>query len=213
MAHLEALPQTRIGQAPAAPTPILPQSRTALSPAMLMVRRHRLPVTTRKRAVVIPYITDAPIDIAEGCPLFPSVGNTADGYQGAVFHSYVGAACAIGSLRHRLGMGGLRDHRSGDQERKKRTQKDLQADTDVPAPRATEILGARKDEAQSPQPKSNFHQNLRSVPGACLHRSTIAASETAAIDSETTQCCLNYESGKLYSARSLPSRLAAKAIK
>jgi hypothetical protein len=122
MADLEALPQTSIGQAPAAPTPILPQSRTALSPAILMVRRHRLSVTTFKHAVVILYITDAPIDIAEGCALFPSVGNTADGYQGAVVHSYVGAACAIGALRHRLGIGGLREHRAGDQERNKCTK-------------------------------------------------------------------------------------------
>jgi hypothetical protein len=153
--------------------PFLPKPRSALSPAILTVRRHWLPVTTCKRAVVIPYITDAPVDIAEGCPLFPSVGNTADGYQGAVFHSYVGAACAIGSLRHRLGMGGLREHRGGDQERNKRTKRDLEADTDVPAPRTAKIVGARKDEAQSPQPKSNFHQNLRSVPGglAPIHHS------------------------------------------
>jgi hypothetical protein len=122
MADLEALPQTRIGQAPPVPRPILPQSRTALSPAILMVRRHRLSVTTFKHAVVIPYIADAPIDIGEGCP---SVGNTADGDQGAVFHSYVGAACAIGALRHRLGIGGLRDHAARDLERNKRTQKDF----------------------------------------------------------------------------------------
>jgi hypothetical protein len=32
--------------------------------------------------------------------------------------------------------------------------------------------------------------------GPCLHRSIIAASETEAIASETTQCCLNYESAK-----------------
>jgi hypothetical protein len=35
-----------------------------------------------------PFIADAPIDIGEGCPLFPSVGNTAEGCQGAVFYSY-----------------------------------------------------------------------------------------------------------------------------
>jgi len=186
----------RIARAPVAPTPILPQPRTALSPAILMVRRHRLSVTTFKHAVVILYITDAPIDIAEGCALFPSVGNTADGYQGAVFHSYFGAACTIGALRHRLGIGGLPDHRARDLERNKPTQKDLQADTDVPPPRATEIVEARKAEAQSPQPTSNFHQNLRSGPGAWLRSSTIAAGEAAAIDSETTQCCLNYESAK-----------------
>jgi hypothetical protein len=87
-----------------------------------MVRRHRLSVTTFKRAIVIPDIADASIDIGEGCPLFPSVGNTADGCEGPVFHSYVGAACAIGALRHRLGMGVLREHRAGDQEQKKRTK-------------------------------------------------------------------------------------------
>jgi hypothetical protein len=37
--------------------------------------RHRLPVTT----IIIPDIADAPIDVGEGCPLFPSVGNTPDG--------------------------------------------------------------------------------------------------------------------------------------
>jgi len=76
-------------------------------PAILTVRRHRLAVIAFKRAIVVPDIADAPINVGEGGPLFPSVGNTADGCQGAVFHSYVGAACAIGSLRHRLGMGGL----------------------------------------------------------------------------------------------------------
>src|ERR1700730_3074650 len=87
----------------------------SLLPAILTVRRHWLPVTTRKRAIVIPDIADAPIDIREGCPLFPSIGNTADGHQGAVFHSHVGAACAIGSLWRRLGMGGLEQQRAGDQ--------------------------------------------------------------------------------------------------
>ena len=90
-----------------------------------MERRHRLPVATCKRTIVIPDIADAPIDIGEGCPLFPSVGNTADGRQCAVLHSYVGAACAIGSLRHRLGMGGLQKHRGGDQDRCKRTKRDF----------------------------------------------------------------------------------------
>jgi hypothetical protein len=90
--------------------PILPKPRIALLPAILTVRRHRLPVTTCKRAIVIPDIADAPIDIGEGCPLFPAVGNTADGCQGAVCYLYVGAACTIGSLRHRLGMGGLQEH-------------------------------------------------------------------------------------------------------
>jgi hypothetical protein len=39
-----------------------------------------LPVrgTTCKRAIVIPDIAETPIDIDEGCPLFPSVGHTAD---------------------------------------------------------------------------------------------------------------------------------------
>jgi hypothetical protein len=105
--------------------PILPKPRIALLPAILTVRRHRLPVTTCKRAIVIPDIADAPINIGEGCPLFPSIGNTADGCQSAVFHSYIGAASAIGSLRHRLGMGGLQKHRGGDQERCKRTKRDF----------------------------------------------------------------------------------------
>jgi len=52
-----------------------------------MVRRHRLPVAAGKRAIVIPDIADAPIDIGEGGPLFTAVGNAADGGQGAVFHS------------------------------------------------------------------------------------------------------------------------------
>jgi hypothetical protein len=163
-----------------------------------MVRRHRQSVITCKRAVVIPDIADAPIDIAEGCALFSSVGNPADGCEGPVFQSYVGAACAIGALRHRLGMGGFREHGAGGQERNKRTRKDLQADTDVPTPRTTKIVGARKAEAQSPQPKSNFHQNLRSGQAAWLHRTTVDASEAAALDSETTQCCLNYGSAKLF---------------
>jgi hypothetical protein len=74
-------------------------------PAILTVRRHRLAVIACQRAIVVPDIADAPINVGEA--LFPSVGNTANGRQCAVFHSYVGAACAIGSLRHRLGMGGL----------------------------------------------------------------------------------------------------------
>jgi hypothetical protein len=85
------------------------RAKNALLPAILTVRRHWAPVTTRKRAIVIPDIADAPIDIREGCPLFPSMGNTADGRQGAVFHSRVGAACAIGSLWRRLGMGELQE--------------------------------------------------------------------------------------------------------
>jgi hypothetical protein len=97
----------------------------ALLPAILTVRRHRLPVTTCKRAIVVPDIADTPIDISEGCTLFPTVGNTADSRQGAVFHSNVGAACTIGSLRHRLGLGGLQEHRAGDQERCKRTEGDF----------------------------------------------------------------------------------------
>ena len=105
--------------------PILPKPRSALLPAILTVRRNRLPVTACKRAIVIPDISDAPINIGEGCPLFPSVGNKADGRQSAVFHSYVGAACAIGSLRHRLGMGELQEHGAGDQEHCKRTERDF----------------------------------------------------------------------------------------
>jgi hypothetical protein len=104
---------------------ILPKPGIAPLPAILTVGRHRLPVTTCKRTIVIPDIADAPIDIGEGRPLFPSVGNTADGCQSAVFHSNVGAACTIGSLRPRLGMGGSREHRSGDQEHCKRTERDF----------------------------------------------------------------------------------------
>ena len=89
------------------------------------IGRHRLPVIACKRAIVVPDIADAPIDIREGCPLFPSVGNTADSRQGAVFYSYVGAAAAIGSLWRRFGMGGLHEHRAGDQERRKPTEKDF----------------------------------------------------------------------------------------
>jgi hypothetical protein len=44
-------------------------------------------MTACKRPIVIPDIADAPIDIREGCRLFPSVGNTADSRQGAVLHS------------------------------------------------------------------------------------------------------------------------------
>jgi hypothetical protein len=45
---------------------------------IFMERRHWLPVIAREHAIVIAYVADAPIDICEGCPLFPSVGNTAD---------------------------------------------------------------------------------------------------------------------------------------
>jgi hypothetical protein len=76
--------------------------------------------------MVIPDIADAPIDIRQGCPLFPSVGNTADSRQGAVFDSYIGAATAIRSLWRRLGMSGLQEYRGGDQERCNRTDRDLQ---------------------------------------------------------------------------------------
>src|ERR1700738_2535519 len=93
----------------------------ALLPAILSVRRHWPPMTACKRAIVC-RIPDAPIDIREGCPLFPSVGETADS---AVFHSCVGAATAIRSLWLRLGMGGLQEHRAGDQERCKRTDRDF----------------------------------------------------------------------------------------
>jgi hypothetical protein len=101
------------------------RAMNSLLPAILTVRRHRLPVIARERPIVIPDIADAPIDIRERCPLFPSVGYTADSRQGAVFHSYVGAAAAIGSLWRRFGMGGLHEHRAGDQERRKRTEKDF----------------------------------------------------------------------------------------
>jgi hypothetical protein len=99
-----------------------PSKEEALLPAILTVRRHWLPVIARKRAIVIPDIADAPIDIREGCPLSPSVSKTADS---AVFHSSVGAARAIRSLWRRLGMGGLQEHRAGDQERCKRSVKDF----------------------------------------------------------------------------------------
>jgi hypothetical protein len=82
-------------------------------------------VTACKRAIVIPDIADAPIDIREGCPLFPSVGNTADSRQGAVLHSCVGAATAIRSFWRRLGIGKLQEARGGDQERCKRADRDF----------------------------------------------------------------------------------------
>jgi hypothetical protein len=84
-------------------------------------------MTACKRPIVIPDIADAPIDIREGCPLFPSVGNTADSRQGAVLHSDLGAATAIRSLWRRLGIGRLHEHRPGDQEHCKRTEKDFHA--------------------------------------------------------------------------------------
>jgi hypothetical protein len=84
--------------------------------------RHWLSVTACKRAIVIPYIAAAPIDIREGGCLLPSVGKTAGS---AVFHSCVGAAHAIRSLWRRLGTGGLQEHRAGDQERCKRSVKDF----------------------------------------------------------------------------------------
>jgi hypothetical protein len=82
-------------------------------------------VAAGQRTIVIPNIADAPIDVRQGCPLFPSVGNTANSRQGAVFDSYIGAATAIRSLWRRLGMSGLQEHRGGDQERCKRTDRDL----------------------------------------------------------------------------------------
>jgi hypothetical protein len=85
------------------------------------VRRHWLPVTAHASAIVVPYIADAPIDIREGCP-FPPIGKTADS---AIFHTCVGAARAVRFLWLRLGMGGLHEHRAGDQERCKRSVKDF----------------------------------------------------------------------------------------
>ena len=128
-----------------------------------MVRRRRLPVAAGKRAILIPDIADAPIDIGEGGPLFPAVGNAADGGQGAVFHSHVGAACAIGSLRRRLGMSGLQAHGAGDQERCKRNERDLQADSNMPALRTSKMVRARKGWARSSQSGSNSYQGQRSV--------------------------------------------------
>jgi hypothetical protein len=82
-------------------------------------------VIALKRAIVIPDIADAPIEIRERCPLFPSVGNAADSRQSAVFHSYVGAASEVGSFWRRLGMRGPREHRADDQERCERTDRDF----------------------------------------------------------------------------------------
>jgi hypothetical protein len=101
------------------------RAKNALLTAILTVRRHWLAVTARKRTIVIPDIANATIDIREGCSLFPSVGNTADSRQGAVFDSYVGAATAISSLWRRLGMGELQEHKGGDQERCKGTDRDF----------------------------------------------------------------------------------------
>ncbi len=41
------------------------KANNAPLPAILTVRRHWLSVTTSERAIVIPYIADAPIDIRE----------------------------------------------------------------------------------------------------------------------------------------------------
>jgi hypothetical protein len=82
-------------------------------------------VIARKRAIVIPDIADAPIEIRERCPLFPSVGNTADSRQSAVFHSYVGAASEVRSLWRRLGMRRLKEQGADDQERCQRTDRDF----------------------------------------------------------------------------------------
>lgn len=144
-------------------SPAYPEENALLS-AILTVRRHRLPVATCKRAIVIPDIAHAPIDIGEGCRLFPSIGNTADGCQGAVFYSYVGAAArAIGARRHRLGMGELQEHGAGEQERCKRNERDLKADSNVPALRTAKMVRPRKRWAQSLQSESNSHQDLQSV--------------------------------------------------
>ena len=73
------------------PVPSRRRRENAPLSTILTVPRHRLPMLARKRAIVIPDIADASIDIREGRPLFPSVRDTADSRQGAVFHSYVGA--------------------------------------------------------------------------------------------------------------------------
>jgi hypothetical protein len=86
------------------------------------VGRHWFPVIACKRAIVILDIAKTPIEIREGCPLFPSVGNSADGRQGAVFHSYLDAACAIGSRWRGLDMGG-REYRAGDQQHCKHAER------------------------------------------------------------------------------------------
>jgi hypothetical protein len=70
-------------------------ARSFFLAAILSVRRHWLSVSACKRAIVIPDIADAPIDVRQRCRLFPSVGDTADGCQSTVSHSHVGAACAI----------------------------------------------------------------------------------------------------------------------
>jgi len=103
------------------PRTVLPKPRMFL-PAILTVGRHWFPVIACKGAIVILDIAKTPIEIREGCPLFPSVGNSADGRQGAVFHSYLDAACAIGSRWRGLGMGG-REHRAGDQQHCKHAER------------------------------------------------------------------------------------------
>ena len=81
------------------------RAMNSLLPAILTVRRHRLPVIARERPIVIPDIADAPIDIRERCPLFPAVGNSADGRQRAVFHSYIGCSLRDGSPAASIGHG------------------------------------------------------------------------------------------------------------
>jgi hypothetical protein len=99
----------------------LPKPRMFL-PAILTVGRHWFPVIACKRAIVILDIAKTPIEIREGCPLFPSVGISADGRQGAVFHSYLDAVCAVGSRWRGLGMGG-REYRARDQQHCKHAER------------------------------------------------------------------------------------------
>jgi hypothetical protein len=121
------LHESRIGQAPRT---VLPKPRMFL-PVILTVGHHWLPVIACKRAIVIPDIADTPIEIRERCPLFPSVGNPADGRQGAVFHSYVNAACAIGQARMLPALSWLAPATA------------LHADANMPAPRTAKIVSAR----------------------------------------------------------------------
>jgi hypothetical protein len=59
----------------------------------------RLPAIAQQHAVVVPDIADALIDVCESCSLLSPVGPTADRRQGTAFHSYIGTASEIGSLR------------------------------------------------------------------------------------------------------------------
>jgi hypothetical protein len=76
---------------------------------ILTVGRHRLRGWHVSAPLSFPISPTHRLTSVRDVPCSLPSGNTADGRQRAVFHSYVGAACAIGSPRHRLGMVGLRD--------------------------------------------------------------------------------------------------------